>query len=126
MAAKNNVFYVNNSEFQGHLIKFFKTKDRELKEKIGKIFIIISQRILHKPCFINYTPDRKADMISDATFFMVKYMDRYDPKRGNPFAFFSQIAFNAFRQNINKINKKSDMFVPLSYLENVGDEHQGE
>ena len=120
--AKKDEFYVNNAEFQAHLIRFFEFKDKAIKEKIGKIFMIISQRILNKPCFINYTKDRKDDMISDATFFMVKYMDRYDPNRGNPFAFFSQIAFNAFRQNINKTKKRNTMFVPLNYLENVGSE----
>lgn len=123
---KNDAFYINNSEFQGNLIKYFETKDKICKEKIGKDFLKIAQRILHKPCFINYTPDRKDDMISDATFFMVKYMDRYDPTRGNPFAFFSQIAFNAFRQNINKTKKRTAMFVPLNYLDNVGSEATNE
>jgi DNA-directed RNA polymerase specialized sigma subunit len=120
--ANKNEFYVNNAEFQQQLITFFDTNDKAIKEKIGKIFMIIAQRILNKPCFINYTKDRKDDMISDATFFMVKYIDRYDPNRGNPFAFFSQIAFNAFRQNINKTKKRNTMFVPLTYLDNVGSE----
>lgn len=120
--AKNDAFYVNNVEFQEHLVAFFNNKDNSAKEKLGKIFMIIAQRILNKPCFINYTRDRKDDMVSDATFFMVKYMDRYDPARGNPFAFFSQIAFNAFRQNINKTKKRNAMFVPLNYLDNIGSE----
>jgi len=121
--AKTDEFYVNNADFQAQLVKYFDTKDKVAKEKIGVIFMKISQRILNKPCFINYSRDRKDDMISDATFFMVKYIDRYDPKRGNPFAFFSQIAFNAFRQNINKVKKRSNMFVPLTYLDNVGSEN---
>ena len=119
---KNDAFYVNNAEFQQHLVHYFAHKDRASNEKIGKIFMTIAQRILHKPCFINYTPDRKDDMISDATYFMVKYMNSYDPARGNPFAFFSQIAFNGFRQNINKVKKRSAIFVPLTYLDNVGSE----
>lgn len=123
---KNDAFYVNNNEFQENLTIYFETKDRKVMEKIGHVFMIIAKRILHKPCFINYSPDRKDDMISDATYFMVKYMNSYDPKRGNPFAFFSQIAFNAFRMNINKIKKRSLMFVPLSYLDNVGSETQNE
>ena len=124
MMSPTNEFYVNNKNFQRLLINFFDTGDKKIKEKLGKIFLIISERILNKPCFINYTKDRKDDMISDATFFMVKYVDRYDPSRGNPFAFFSQIAFNAFRQNINKVKKRTDMFVPLSYLDNVGNNNE--
>jgi len=120
MISQNNILYVNNKKFQEHLINFFETNDYNIKEKLGKIFLIIAERILNKPCFINYTKDRKDDMISDATFFMVKYIDRYDPSRGNPFAFFSQIAFNAFRQNINKAKKRTEIFVPLSYIDNIG------
>jgi len=123
---KNDAFYVNNNEFQEHLVKYFTNKDNISKEKIGKIFMIIAQRILNKPCFINYTKDRKDDMISDATFFMVKYIESYDVKRGNPFAYFSGVAFNAFRQNINKVKKRNLMFVPLSYLDNVGSENNNE
>ena len=126
MLKETDEFYVNNKDFQLSLIEYFDSKNEErrkqLKETIGKIFLIISERILNKPCFINYTKDRKDDMVSDATFFMVKYVDRYDPTRGNPFAFFSQIAFNAFRQNINKVKKRTNLFVPLNYIDNVGNE----
>lgn len=123
---KNDAFYVNNADFQVQLVKYFSSRDSKAREKIGSIFMIIAQRILNKPCFINYSKDRKDSMISDATYFMVKYMDRYDSTRGNPFAFFSQIAFNAFRMNINKNKKRSLMFVPLMYLDNVGNNSSNE
>lgn len=74
---------------------------------------------MNRPNFINYSHDRKCDMISDATYFMSKYLDRYDVTKTNPFAYFSQICFHAFLQSINKQNKISKEFLPLSYIENL-------
>ena len=94
-------------------------KLRIVKNKIGRIFILIAKGFLQKPNFINYDPLRKDDMLSDATFFMTQYIDRYDTERTNPFAYFSQIAYWAFLQNINKINKRGETFQALSYVENL-------
>ncbi len=114
--------YINNKQFTEILTRFFENKNKEDYEKLGTIFIKISENILKRPNFINYTHDRKNDMVSDATFYMVKYCRGYDVTRGNPFAYFSQIAFNAFKQNINKVNKQKLIFVPLDYIENLSDD----
>jgi DNA-directed RNA polymerase specialized sigma subunit len=122
MPKKNN-FYINNNELQKNLISYFDDKNETASKYIGTSLMLIAKKILNKPCFINYSPDRKDDMISDATFFMVKYMKRYDPNRGNPFAFFSQICFNAFIMGIKKQKKKDNMFVSLDYIENLGQDN---
>jgi len=90
-----------------------------IKNKIGRKFIKITDGVLKRPSFINYDYFRKQEMISDATFFMVIYIDRYDCDRYNPFAYFTQITFNAFLQKINKVNKTNKLVTSLNYLENM-------
>ena len=117
---KKKPSYINNKHFYALMQEYTTNRDRKTLNLIGKQFLKIAENIIRKPNFNNYSKDRKNEMISDATFFMVKYIDTYDITRKNPFAFFSQIAFNAFKQNINK-NKKHDMiFIPLHYVENAG------
>jgi hypothetical protein len=91
----------------------------KLKNRLGRFFLLICDGILKKPNFINYDPLRKDTMISDGTYFMCIYIDRYDTTRSNPFAYFTQIAFNAFLQNINKTNKNMTKFTSLFYIENL-------
>jgi len=111
--------YIDNKEFYELLCQYQQTGARRILEKIGKNFLKIAENIIKLPNFINYSQDRKSDMISDATFYMTKYINTYDLERKNPFAYFSQVAINAFTQNINKCNKKKEMFIPLSYIENL-------
>jgi hypothetical protein len=58
-------------------------------------------------------------MISDAVFYMCRYIDRYDIEKLNPFAYFTMIAKNAFLQNIIEYRKRSDMFTSIEYIDNV-------
>jgi len=116
---KKNAVYINNKFFYEMLKEYKYSKSRRILNILGKEFLKMAEHIVKKPNFINYTQDRKNEMISDATFFMVKYIDTYDIKRKNPFAFFSQIAFNAFKQNINKNKKHDTTFIPLHYIENA-------
>jgi hypothetical protein len=120
---KKPLDYVSNEDFYNLLKEYKKTGDRKVYEKIGKAFIKIASNILHSPNFINYTQDRKNEMISDATFCMVSYVDNFKfNKTDNPFAYFSQIAINAFKQNINKNNKRAAMFVPITAIQNMSRE----
>lgn len=112
-------YYVNNEYFYRMLRLYKKTRNRELLNELGKIFLLIAQRIITRPNFINYDNNRKGEMVSDATFFMVKYLDTYNITKKNPFAWFSKIAFNAFKQNINKYKKRDSVFIPLDYVENM-------
>lgn len=90
-----------------------------LKDVLGNVFLSITEGLLKKPNFANYDYFRKQEMTSDALYYMVNYIDRYDVERPNPFAYFTQIAFNAFLQHINKTKKKDETFTPLTYIENL-------
>ena len=97
-----------------------------VKNKLGNHFMLIAQGLIKNPKFINYDYFRKEEMVSDATYFMVNYVDRYDTERTNPFAYFTQIAFNAFLQHINKCNKISDTFTNITYIENMDNTEVGD
>jgi len=98
----------------------------EVKNELGNHFLLIANGLLKQPKFINYDYYRKSEMTSDATFFMVNYVDRYDTTRTNPFAYFTQIAFHAFLQSINKNNKRNENFTSISYIENMDNTEVGE
>jgi len=111
--------YVDNKEFLEILRKYDKTGSRKYYEKLGVIFQKIARNFLNKPNFINYTPDRKAEMESDAVFVMLKYMKNFDLTRTNPFSYFTMIAYNSFVQNIKKYKTKQNLFVSLDFNENL-------
>ena len=111
--------YVNNKKFRELLSEYRETRDRKIYEKIGRDFLLIAQNLLNKSNFINYTQDRKDEMISDAVFYMCRYIDKYDVTRDNPFAYFTMIARNAFLQNINNYSKLDSMFTSIEYIDNV-------
>ena len=110
--------YVNNKEFHILLKKYRQTKSKKTYEQIGKIFLLIAKNLLNKSNFINYTLDRKDEMISDAVYYMCRYVDKFDVERKNPFAYFTMIARNAFLQSINDYSKKDSMFTSIEYIDN--------
>jgi len=110
--------YVNNKRFSELLIEYQKTHSRKSYNEIGKIFVLISTNLLNKTNFINYTQDRKDEMVSDATFAMCRYIDKYDVSKGNPFAYFTRFAFNAFLQNLKNYKRIGETFVNVSFIDN--------
>lgn len=111
--------YVNNKIFKELLKRYKKTKSRNDYNEIGKIFLLISRNFLNKSHFINYSEDRKQEMISDAVFFMCKYIDRFDVNKDHPFSYFTQVAKNAFLQYINERKKQDDMFKNIEYIDHI-------
>jgi len=115
--------YVNNKEFLKLLIAYKQTGKRTTYNKIGKIFRLIAINILNKPNFINYTQDRKDEMISEATFTMCRYAHLFDEnKSNNPFAYFTRYAYNSFYLYFKKQKKIKDAFISLSFIENFDKE----
>ena len=117
----------------GEMIELFKEKyrlealesgldrDRKLervKNKIGVLYLKVADGMMKRPNFANYPPSQKEDMISDALFVMSRAGDRYDVNFANPFAYFSQITFNAFRYSLKNMKKRTGLFVIVNHLEN--------
>lgn len=115
--------YVNNKQFLELIIEYRKTGSRKIYNKIGKIFNLIAENYLNKPFYINYTKDRKKEMISEATFMMCKYMYLFKEKKSkNPFGYFSMFAYNGINKWFKQRKRITDKFINISFIENFDKE----
>lgn len=114
MAPRKKKNYVNNADFCESLIEY--KKDCEEAENqgdekpvvpnyIAECFYQIARNMAKKPNFSQYT--FKDDMIMDAVENCLLYMHNFDEnKTRNPFAYFSQYAYNAFIRRITLEKKQ--------------------
>lgn len=114
----DSTHYFSNKKFLGYLKEYQETGSKKSYNQIGKCFMKLATNLLNRTSFINYSEDRKDEMISDAVYAMCRYIDKYDTERGNPFAYFTRFAFNAFLQNIKNYKKLSETFQNISFIEN--------
>lgn len=111
--------YVEKEFFYNLVKEYQSTRSVKAKEQIGKIFIKIASNYLNRPSSINYSKDRKDDMISDAYFMMLKKIDEFDCELyRDPFSYFTSIAKHAIFQNFNMKKRDKQTFVNLSYIDN--------
>ena len=98
--------YVEPEEFKNQILKYYKTNDftNEVADSIYKI----ANRLAFAPNFINYT--YREEMVGDAIERMVQALttQKFDPLKGNPFSYFTKIAFHAFCNRIKKEKKSRD------------------
>lgn len=111
--------YINNKIFYNRLKEYRKTGSKKIYELIGKDFLLIAKNFLNRPLYINRSEDRKNEMISDATYYMCKYIDKFDLSRLNAFAYFTMIVKNAFLQNIQDYNKRDEMFTSIEFIDSA-------
>jgi hypothetical protein len=109
-----NRHYINNKSFYEEMIKF-KNQCEEAKvlskptpvisNYIGQCFLHICGKLSTKSNFVNYT--YRDEMISDGIENCIMAVYSFDPvKSNNPFAYFTQIAWNAFIRRIHKEKKQ--------------------
>jgi len=73
---------------------------------IGECLLMICTKLATKPNFSGYT--YRDEMVADAIENCIAAVDNFDPDRyANPFAYFTQIAWNAFIRRISKEKKQS-------------------
>lgn len=111
MTTKN---YVNNKDLLNHLTlrrernKIRKENGEEpeqIDDYLGFVLMEIARRLSYRPNFINYT--FKDEMIGDAIENGLKVVDNFDPdKSNNPFAYITQIMWNAFIRRIQVEEKQ--------------------
>jgi hypothetical protein len=107
--------YVNNKTLYEHMVKFkektelAKSQGRQLPQipnYVGECFLLICNKLSTKPNFMGYS--YRDEMIADAIENCVSAAHSFDPtKSTNPFAYFTQIAWNAFIRRISKEKKQS-------------------
>lgn len=113
--AKRVVNYINNKTLYSAMIQYKNSVDDAKKDGvqkpkvtnyIGESILLICNNLAKKPNFSGYT--YKQDMISDGIMDCIAAVDNFNPdKTNNPFAYFTQIAWNAFLRRIQKEKKQT-------------------
>lgn len=109
--------YIDPEFFKNQIVEYYESDD--LKDDLALSVQQIANRLAFAPNFINYT--YREDMVGDALIKMIKALreQKFDPKRGNPFSYFTKIAFHAFCNRIKKEKKNRDTLT--SYQNNTYD-----
>jgi len=107
--------YVDNKKFYESIMEHRKkvaeaekkgTEPPRMSEYIGECILKIAQRLTYHRYYINYSEHYKEEMISDGIENCIQYFDRFNPEKSkNPFAYFTQIIWFAFRRRIMKEQK---------------------
>ncbi len=110
---KSKKNYINGPDFYKALVdyneKLNENKDIQIPRYIGECIFQIANKLSNKFNFINYS--FKEEMVLSAIEKMVEKVHCYDvdynKENPNPFAYFTQIAWNIFIQTISKEEKQS-------------------
>lgn len=107
--------YVDPVQFKNQIVEFYKTKN--LSDTLAISVQEIANRLAFAPNFINYT--YREEMVGDAIIKMIKALreKKFIPKKGNPFSYFTKIAFHAFCNRIKKEKKERETIT--NYQEDV-------
>ena len=114
-ARKKKAHYVNNKTLFEKMQEYKAARILAASENrpapkipryIGECLLMICTKLATKPNFGSYT--YKDEMIADGIENCIAAVDNFDPDRyNNPFAYFTQIAWNAFIRRIAKEKKQS-------------------
>ena len=113
--------YADKEAFLQLIREYRKTQSRKTYNQLAKVFLSIANNLTFHYWYVNYTKDRKDEMVSDAVYYMIKYMGSFDVERGNPFAYFTTTAWRAFRQYIMKTKRREEVFTSIEYIDNIND-----
>jgi hypothetical protein len=125
MTKSNQNHYVNNKTLYETMVNYKEKYDNAIEnnqdlpkipEYIGECILLICNKLSFKPNFINYT--YKEEMICDGIENCLAAVNNFKPdKSNNPFAYFTQIAFNAFIRRISK--EKKQTYIKHKNMENM-------
>jgi len=118
--------YVNNKDFYEAMVKYKADVDQAVldgKPKprvpryVGECLMMICNKLSTKPNFMSYS--YRDEMVADGIENCLASVDNFDPSRTqNPFAYFTQIAWNAFIRRITK--EKKQAYIKHKNFENSG------
>lgn len=111
--SKNANNYINPAEFKAQIIQYY--TDNDLTDILADSVQKIANRLAYATNFINYT--YREEMVGDALVKMLEALreHKYIPTKGNPFSYFTKIAFHAF---CNRIKKEKKARKALEELQN--------
>ena len=128
-AVPKGAHYVDNKKFYQALIDYKKLVDASkvagedlpiVPNYIGECFIKIATHLSYKGNFINYS--FKDDMISDGIENCLTAVSKFDPEKStNPFAYYTQVIYFAFKQQIAKYKMIENMDIDQIISQEGGD-----
>lgn len=108
--------YVNNKEFYNELVKWRDEGYGKIPDKIALAIMRICENLARSGRFAGYT--WKQEMISDAILACIQFCRNFNPEKSqNPFAFYTQIAYNAFVARIK--TEKEKLSTHLEYRQQL-------
>lgn len=108
-------YYVTNEALMEELQKMKnspvdpETGAHLVSQELGKMLYSIAKHLTYYWAFKNYPESLKEDMISHACYKMIKYINSYNFEYKNPFAYFTQICYNAFLGPISQYYKEKNL-----------------
>jgi hypothetical protein len=126
--ANEKQHYVNNKTFTNILVTYYNAPDspegQVAYEQIGKIFLLLVNKIASSSNWRGYDQFIKDEMKQDALFMMITKLSKYDhEKYDNPFSYFSSVVINVFRQHMNKLKRSMQRNVRFEGLQENGMEY---
>lgn len=109
VTVKTKRHYVNNKDFYEAIVlykqKLKENPEARVPDYIGQCIMAICTKLSTKPNFYGYS--FRDEMIADGIENCIGAVDGFNPeKSNNPFAYFTQIAWNAFIRRITKEKKQ--------------------
>ena len=125
MKQRNN--YIDRTELHNEMKAY---KDTGIiSERLGQLFLTMTDHILGHSNFRNYTQDVREEMKSHALLLLVKYShncDAYQRDARQVFNYLSTVTFNAFKQVLQKYYKHLNLKRELEqqYLDMLAQEYR--
>jgi hypothetical protein len=109
VTVKTKRHYVNNKDFYEAIVvykqRLKENPEARVPDYIGQCIMAICTKLSTKPNFYGYS--FRDEMIADGIENCIGAVDGFNPeKSNNPFAYFTQIAWNAFIRRITKEKKQ--------------------
>lgn len=102
-----SINYVNNAEFYERIVEWKASGDEKIPEDIAATIMMICKNLAKSGKFAGYSWIEA--MVGDAILSCIKFCRNFDPaKSKNPFAFYTQIAYNSFLKRIQIEKQRLD------------------
>ena len=108
MKKRNN--YIDRNELHSEMKEYKDTG--VISERLGQLFITMTDHILGHSNFRNYTQDVREEMKSHALLLLIKYShncDAYQRDARQVFNYLTTIIFNACKQTLQKYYKQQNL-----------------
>ena len=110
MSGKQRNNYIDRNELHSEMKAYKDTG--VISERLGQLFITMTDHILGHSNFRNYTQAVREEMKSYALLLLIKYShncDAYQRDARQVFNYLSTVTFNAFKQTLQKYYKRLNL-----------------